>query len=119
MNTDISKLLDLQKKINILEAQKQFIQSKQKNITKIERKERTRTLIQAGSLLKLLGYFELCDIGESDDLQHDNEGQDRAAVLIGILEEMKTKIPPLLSHEEKEKFKTIGIRVLKMRGNQK
>jgi hypothetical protein len=67
----------------------------------------------------MLGYFELCDIEEMDDLQNDNEVQDRAAVLIGILEEMKTSISPILSREEKEKFKTIGIRVLKMRGNQK
>ncbi len=60
-------------------------------------------LIQEGPLLKLLGYFELWDI----------EAMDRAVLLISILEEMKTSLPPFLSNEDK--FKSIRIRILKMK----
>jgi hypothetical protein len=44
LHTEISKLLDVQKRINMLEAQKQFIQTKKNTINKMsERKERVRS----------------------------------------------------------------------------
>lgn len=106
---------DLQKKINALELKKNIIQTQQFVFSKSDRKKRTRTLIQAGALLNMMGFFDLADIQEGDDLEMDMEHKDKAAILIGMLESFKTSIPPILSDEEKEKFKDIGIRVLKMR----
>lgn len=112
---NLSKIDSLQKRINDLESKKQIIQSKQILESKKQRKAKTRTLIQAGALLKMLGFFDLCDIADSDDLQN-LENEKCAAILIGILESLKSDLPPFLSNAEKEHFKNIGIRVLKMRG---
>jgi hypothetical protein len=111
-----SKITDLQKKINDLELKKNSIKSLQSNISKSERKKRTRTLIQAGALLNMMGYFEICDIIEGDDLEIDIESKDKASILIGMLETLKNTLPHSLSMDEKERFKNIGIRVLKMKG---
>lgn len=110
-----SKIIDLQKKINDLERTKNVIQNQQFTLSQSDRKKRTRTLIQAGALLNMIGFFDLADIQEGDDLEMDMEHKDKAAILIGMLESFKTSIPPILSDEEKDKFKNIGIRVLKMR----
>lgn len=110
-----SKISDLQKKINDLELKKNSIKSQQSNISKSERKKRTRTLIQAGALLNMMGFFDLCDITEGDDLEIDIEAKDKAAILIGMIETLKTTLPHSLSLEEAGKFKNIGIRVLKMK----
>lgn len=109
------KITDLQKKINELELKKNAIKSQQSNFSKSERKKRTRTLIQAGALLNMMGFFDVCDINEGDDLEIDMESKDKAAILIGLLETFKTTLSPFLSINDKEKFKNIGIRVLKMR----
>ncbi|MBP9752217.1 MAG: conjugal transfer protein TraD [Proteobacteria bacterium] len=111
-----SKITDLQKKINDLELKKNSIKSQQLNFSKSERKKRTRTLIQAGAILNMMGFFDICDIAEGDDLELDIESKDKAAVLIGMLETLKNTLPHSLDNQDLQKFKNIGIRVLKMRG---
>lgn len=113
-----SKISDLQKKINELELKKNVIKTQKSNISKSERKKRTRTLIQAGALLNMMGFFDLCDITEGDDLEIDIRAKDKAAVLLGMLESLKSTLPHSLENENLEHFKNIGIRVLKMRGRQ-
>jgi len=115
MNNTHSKITDLQKKINDLELKKNIIKNQQSNVSKSERKKRTRTLIQAGALLNMMGFFDLCDIKEGDDLESDLENQNKAAILIGMLETLKTAIPQILSNDDKDHFKRMGIRVLKMK----
>lgn len=78
------------------------------------RKARTRTLIQAGGLLNLVGYFAICGIEEGQDLQLDFESRDKAATLLGILSEAFETLPMNPSNEQLESWKNIGIRVLKM-----
>ena len=112
----MEKISTLQKKINDLELKKNSIKSLQSNFSKSDRKKRTRTLIQAGALLNMMGFFDLCDIKEGDDLEIDIESKDKAAVLIGVLETFKTTLHPFLSNHDKEHFKNIGIRVMKMKG---
>jgi hypothetical protein len=107
---------NLQKRINDLESKKQVLKNQQSNVSKSERKKRTRTLIQVGALLNMLGYFEICDIFEGDDLEIDIESKDKAAVLLGMLEIFKATLPPFLSNHDKDHFKNIGIRVMKMKG---
>ncbi|CAO5675656.1 MAG: hypothetical protein HEEMFOPI_00271 [Holosporales bacterium] len=112
----LSKITDLQKKINDLELKKNSIKTSQSNVSKSERKKRTRTLIQAGALLNMMGFFDVCDIKEGDDLELDIESKDQAAVLICMLETLKITILNYLETQDLENFKNIGIRVLKMRG---
>lgn len=114
MKQSNQKIETLQNRINDLESKKQIIQNAQFVVSKSDRKKRTRTLIQVGALLKMLGFFELCDIVEGDDLEKDQNAKNHTAVLIGILESLKSELSPFLSDAEKEHFKNIGIRVLKM-----
>lgn len=111
-----SNILNLQKKINALELKKNIIKIRQSNLSKNERKKRTRTLIQVGALLNMMGFFDLCDIREGDDLEIDLEAKDKSAVLLGMLESLKNTLPPSLKKHEREQFKKIGIRILKMKG---
>lgn len=74
---------NLQAKINRLCAQKAAIETKLKQQQLQQRKNRTRTLIQAGGLLKSLGFFEFCQIEDGDDLQF--EDLDKATTLAGLL----------------------------------
>ena len=112
----LSKITDLQKKINDLVLKKNSIKSQQSNFSRSDRKKRTRPLIQAGALLNMMGFFDLCGITEGDDLEIDIENKDKAAVLLGMLETFKTTLSPFLSNHDKEHFKNIGIRVMKMKG---
>ena len=107
---------NLQKRINDLESKKQILKTQQMNVSKSERKKRTRTLIQAGSLLNMMGFFDLCDILEGDDLQQDIESMDKAALLLGMLESLKTTLPHYLQKQDREHFKNIGLRIMKMKG---
>jgi hypothetical protein len=81
------------------------------------RRARTRTLIQAGGLLNLLGFFTICGIEEGQDLQLDFENQDKAAILLGILSEAFERLPIEPSSLQLECWKNIGIRVMKMRSS--
>lgn len=79
------------------------------------RKARTRTLIQAGGLLSLTGYFAFCGIEEGKDLQLDLETRDKAAVLLGILSQAFEQLPETFNPEQWAQWKKIGIRIMKMR----
>lgn len=82
----------------------------------IDRKARTRTLIQLGSLVSLSGLTSILHIQEGEDLQFDMEAKDKAAMLLGAISEIMESDSPSLSRQEKWKDK--GIRLLKMRDYQ-
>ena len=72
------------------------------------RKLRTRTLIQAGGLLSLSGLLEQCGILEGEDLQHDLEGHEKAATLLGILMDASETILQNNDAQQMEQFKKFG-----------
>ena len=109
----------IQIRINRLQAARAGLAQKQKRILSTERKARTRTLIQLGGLVNMIGLSELCGITEGDDLQFDIESMNRSAVLLGLLTTLQEQIPPTLSDEEIELYKNKGIRTMKMRGMEK
>ena len=82
----------------------------EKNNT-LERRSRTRNLIQMGSLLNLAGLAQLCDIEEGNDLQLDIESRDKAALLLGILLDIVADFAP--TDAQKERWREDGIRQLK------
>jgi len=51
----------------------------------VERKARTRTLIQIGGLVDKAGLLELFDIETGDDLEQDIKSLNKAATLLGFL----------------------------------
>lgn len=73
-----------------------------------ERKLRTRTLIQCGGLLNLSGLLEQCDIMEGEDIQHDLESYEKAAMLLGILVNASETFLKNNNTQQMEKFKKIG-----------
>lgn len=77
------------------------------------RKARTRTLIQAGALVNLVGLLELCDIEEGEDLQLDITSRDKAALLLGILSDAMAHIQSNPSQTDLNKWKETGIMLLK------
>lgn len=81
------------------------------------RRARTRTIIQAGSLLQMLGFFSFCGIEEGLDLQLDLESRDKAAILLGILSDAFERLPVNPDSEQFEHWKKIGVRIMKMRGS--
>jgi len=105
---------NLQIKINRLSAQKAALETKQKRLNNASRKARTRTLIQMGGLMHMIGLSDLCGISEGDDLQLDMESRDKSAILLGLLTEIQEQLPPTLSDSHLETFKQKGIRVMKM-----
>ena len=78
------------------------------------RKARTRTMIQLGSLVSMSGLTSLLHIQEGEDLQFDMEAKDKAAMLLGALSELTDTN----SLSRQEKWKDKGIRMLKMRNYQ-
>lgn len=73
-----------------------------------ERKLRTRTLIQCGGLLSLSGLLEQCEIMEGEDIQHDIEGYEKAATLLGILINASEELLQNNEPEQMEQFKKFG-----------
>ncbi|CAO5682062.1 MAG: hypothetical protein HEEMFOPI_01576 [Holosporales bacterium] len=90
------KITDLQKRISDLELKKNVLKTQKSNVSKNERKKRTRTLIQAGALLNMMGFFDVCDITEGYDLEIDIESKDKSAILLGMLETLKITQPNYL-----------------------
>ena len=82
---------------------------------KAVRKARTRTLIQAGGLLNLAGFFTICGIEEGQELQLDFQSRDKAAILLGLLSEAFEKLPTEPTKEQFEYWENIGVRIMKMR----
>jgi hypothetical protein len=104
----------LKVKMNRLRSQKVALQNKLDWHSKSERKARTRTLIQIGSLVNMIGLTELCHIVEGEDLQLDRAAQDKAATLLGMLTTLIEQNPSALSAEQEQMFRQKGIRVFKM-----
>ena len=107
------KLQNLTVELNRLRTQQVVIERKINQQTKSERRARTRTLIQMGSLISMIGLADICDITEGDDLQLDMESRDKAAVLLGMLVTLIEQMPPALSSLDLETFKQKGINMLK------
>jgi prefoldin subunit 5 len=57
-------LLKLNVAINRLQSEHTALRNKMEKNNTLERRARTRTLIQMGSLLNLVGLAQLCDIAE-------------------------------------------------------
>ncbi len=101
-------------KVNRLKALKSRLDSVQFNQNNTQRRARTRTLIQMGGLLNMVGLPQLCGIAEGDDLQLDLDNQDKAATLLGILSHLSESFyQPKNTMNELEKFKLIGVKILK------
>lgn len=103
---------------NKLKNQQQMLRHKNLFEMKNFRKARTKTLIQAGAIVRVAGLLDVCGIKEGDDLQADIASRDKAATLLGILMEALPERQQIdqamLSHWQK-----IGVRQLKMEGAKK
>jgi hypothetical protein len=105
--------------LNRLRSQKAVLENNLRNITQRQRRARTRTLIQMGGLINLTNIPEILGIVEGDDLQIDIQNMDKAAILLGMLMSLEENFTLLSSHEDFERFKTIGLRTLKMHTREK
>jgi hypothetical protein len=108
-----AKLDALRITLNRLQAQKARLQTGILSASKRERRARTRTLIQLGGLLQLLGLPALCGIREGEDLQLDNKAMDKAAILLGMLITLHEGLPEALDEERKKNFQGKGKRLIK------
>lgn len=105
-------------KLNRLQARKAQLENHQKSLSIMDRRARTRTLIQMGGLLNMIGLPQLCGIHEGDDLQTDPLNHDKAATLLGMLVHLNEKLleQPHLFEEELgilDGFKKRGIQMMK------
>ena len=112
----LQKLRELMTKLNRLQSLKAQLNTKQAGFVNSDRRARTRTLIQMGGLLNMIGLPQLCGIADGDDLQQDLESQDKAATLLGMLVHLNEKLSITtlaLDSSELEGFKQRGIRLMK------
>ncbi len=79
-------------KLNRLRAKKAQFDTQQKAIDNTDRRARTRTLIQMGGLLNMIGLPQLCGIHDGDDLQTNPLNHDKAATLLGMLVHLNEKL---------------------------
>lgn len=107
-------LRSLKVELNRLKTQQIVLERKVSKQQKSERRARTRTLIQLGGLVSMIGLTDMCGIVEGEDLQLDMSAQDKAATLLGMLVTLIEQLPPTLSDEQEKTFKQKGIRALKM-----
>lgn len=105
--------------LNRLQAQKTALLHHGKQMGKAERKARTRTLIQVGALVKMIGLFETSGITEGMDLQMDMEHRDKAATLLGILAETFDALPSNPSSQQWDGWKNRGIQLMKTHQSKK
>ena len=115
----LHKLKSIATELNRLRTQQVVLERKVAQQSKSERRARTRTLIQMGSLINMRGLADLCGITEGDDLQLDMESRDKAAILLGMLGTLVEQLPPALSSSEIEAFKQKGIRIFKQHETKK
>jgi hypothetical protein len=99
--------------LNRLGATKQALEHQGKIADKSVRRARTRTLIQIGALVKMVGFFPVCGIEEGMDLQLNIEHQDKAAILLGILLQAYEALPGNPSYEQLDRWKNMGIQKFK------
>ena len=78
-----------------------------------DRAARTRTLIQLGGILQMLGIATQCDIDLGEDLQLDPTAQEKAATLIGLLLTWQDSTPLDIPAALKETYHNRGVRFLK------
>ena len=119
---NVKKLIELNTKwkklmieINRQLSQKSVTSYRNELANKSIRRARTRTLIQVGGLLNLVGLLSFCGIKEGQDLQLDFENRDKAAILLGILSENLERLPANPTQEKFERWKNKGISLMKMR----
>lgn len=103
--------------INRKNAEMSAVSYKMTKANSINRKARTRTLIQLGNLVSISGLSSLLNIQEGDDLQSDLISKDKAAMLLGAISEIMEGESP--SPLQQERWLDKGIRLLKMREYQK
>jgi hypothetical protein len=81
-----------------------FYTSKNLSVSMSQRKAETRTKIQLGGLLLKSGLAEVFSISSGTDLQLDEEGREKATILLGALIDMRQNIvsthPKLPQKEE-------------------
>lgn len=110
-------------KLNRLKSLKSQLQNQQKSFDNIDRRARTRTLIQMGGLLNMIGLPQLCGINDGDDLQLDLNHQDKAATLLGMLvninESLFSSQNIEVDNAKLEEFKQRGVQMLKDHATQK
>lgn len=99
--------------LNRLGAAKAALLHQGKLADKSVRRARTRTLIQIGALVKMVGFFPVCGIDEGMDLQLNIEHQDKAAILLGILLESFAALPETPSVEQLDKWQRKGVQKFK------
>jgi hypothetical protein len=112
----LQKLDKLITKLNHLQSLKAQLNTTQARFANSDRRARTRTLIQMGGLLNMIGLPQLCGIADGDDLQQDLESQDKAAILLGMLEHLNESLSVktvTLDTNSLEEFKQRGIRLMK------
>jgi hypothetical protein len=108
--------------LNRLHSLKAQLNNRQKKAGNTDRKARTRTLIQMGGMLNMLGLPQLCGINDGEDLQQDLESKDKAATLLGLLVHLNETLavaPLVLDPCALEQFKQRGIRMMKDHETQK
>lgn len=99
--------------LNRLQSQYAVLTHQLQQNNKNERKARTRTLIQLGGLVQMLGLTSYVGIEEGEDLQIDGNARDKSAILLGILIEKVRGLPAVPNANELESWKQLGIRTLK------
>jgi Conjugal transfer protein TraD len=111
-----SKIDDIQIKLNRLYAKKASLDLKLKTKTNKTRKSRTRTLIQVGGLVNMLGLLDYCEIKLGDDLQTDFEAKQKALILLGMLVSLQEQFSNQLTPAQIQEFQKKGTRAIKMFG---
>lgn len=112
----LKKLGEIMTTLNRLQSLKSKLSNRQKTSGTIDRRARTRTLIQIGGLLNMIGLPQLCGISDGEDLQQDLEGKDKAATLLGMLVHLNETLavaPLALDTHALEDFKQRGVRLMK------
>ncbi len=74
-----------------------------------QRSARTRTLIQLGGLLSKTNFLKFFDISLGDDLQLEDENNEKALILTGLLQDLCEQLPSHLTDQQKEALKEKGI----------
>jgi Conjugal transfer protein TraD len=113
----LRKTDDIQIKLNRLYAKKASLDLKLKTKINKSRKSRTRTLIQVGGLVNMLGLLDYCEIKLGDDLQTDFEAKQKALTLLGMLVNLQEQFSnQLTTPAQIQEFQKKGNRAIKMFG---
>ena len=86
---------------------------KEKLRTKNARYSRTRTLIQLGGLMDIVGFPKKFNIKLGDDLQIDLLSVRKSAVLLGALQELIEQLPSSLIDAKRSVWRETGFELLK------